>query len=304
MDQEIEIIGIDHGWSQIKTISQVFTTAVEEAHSPTFFDNILEYGGKFYSIGGRRIEVKNTKTENDDYYILTLAAIAKELKSRGKTEAKIYLAVGLPLTRFGEEKQSFMDYLLRDRDVSFRFGETDYRIHIERISVYPQCYAAVTEMIPDFAPKTVVVDIGSWTIDIMPVVNKRPVDPKCNSLPHGLITCMRGINRICLRDLNFEIDEMDMENYMRYRKVGSHVPEKCVNLMENELKNYTKMVLHSLKEHEINVETTPLIFVGGGACVMKNFSETELPAVGYKPDVRANAKGYETMARYALRERR
>lgn len=304
MEQEIEIIGIDHGWSQIKTASQVFTTAVEEAHSPTFYDNIVEYKGKCYSIGGRRIEVKNTKTENDDYYILSLAAIAKELKGRGKTEARIYLAAGLPLTRFGEEKQSFMDYLGRDKDVRFRFAETDYHVSIEKISVYPQCYAAVADAITEFGAKTVVVDIGSWTIDIMPVVNKRPVDPECNSLPHGLITCMRGINRICLRDYNWEIDEMDMENFMRYRKIGKHIPEKCINLMEKELKGYTEMILRSLKEHEINVETTPVIFVGGGACVMKNFSTVNLPNFEYRLDVKANAKGYETMARYALRERR
>ena len=300
----LEIIGVDHGWSQMKTASKVFTTAVAEAHSPTFFDNILEYEEKYYAIGGKRIEVKNTKVENDDYYILTLAALAVEMKRRRMNDADVFLAVGLPLTRFREEKQDFIDYLMRSEEVAFSFEEEQYAARLKRIAVFPQCYAAVADMIGFFPKKAVVVDIGSWTIDIMPVVNKRPVDNECISLPHGLITCMRGINRICLRENNCEIDEMDMENFMQHGQVGKHIPEKCVELMRLELKNYTQMVLQSLKEHEINVDMTPVTFVGGGACVMKNFCEKKLPSFDFKLDVKANAKGYETMARYALRDRR
>ena len=48
-------------------------------------------------------EVKDTKVEDDSFYLLTLAAVAKELKRRGLAEAKVFLAVGLPLTRFGAE---------------------------------------------------------------------------------------------------------------------------------------------------------------------------------------------------------
>lgn len=42
-----EIIGIDHGWSHIKTRSTVFTSGIEENVSPTFYDNILEYNGRY-----------------------------------------------------------------------------------------------------------------------------------------------------------------------------------------------------------------------------------------------------------------
>lgn len=42
------------------------------------------------------------------------------------------------------------------------------------MAVFPQCYAAVVDKIPAMAKKTLIVDIGSWTIDIMPVINKSP----------------------------------------------------------------------------------------------------------------------------------
>lgn len=79
MSRNIKIIAIDHGWSHIKTKNTVFVSGVEENISPTFFDNVLEYNGKYYNIGARRIEVKDTKVDNDDFYLLTLAAVAKEL---------------------------------------------------------------------------------------------------------------------------------------------------------------------------------------------------------------------------------
>lgn len=83
----IEVIGIDHGWSMVKTATQVFATAVKEIpNEPPMRNDILEYNGKFYSIGERRLEVRSGKTENENFYLLTLAGIAKELRHRGKAE--------------------------------------------------------------------------------------------------------------------------------------------------------------------------------------------------------------------------
>ena len=299
MNRNVEIIAIDHGWSHIKTRSTVFVSGVEENVSPTFFDNVLEYNGKFYNIGGNRIEVKNTKVDNNDFYLLTLAAIAKELKNRNLTDANVYLAVGLPLTRFGEEKQAFIDYLKKDKEVTFKYAEKEYHITIEKVSVFPQCYAAVADMIPTFARKAVVIDIGSWTVDIMPVVNKQPDDQRCSSLPKGIITCMREMNRACVRRFNYELDESDIEHYIRYHQIDG-IPKDVVALMDNFLAKYAEMIIRSLKEMEINIQTTPIYFVGGGAVVMKNYGGLNLQNVYYKQDVKSNAKGFEILAKAAM----
>ena len=304
MTSNIEVVGIDHGWSQIKTASVVFPSAIEENPSPTFFKDVLEYEGKYYSISTRRSKVKDSKVEDEEFYLLTLVGIAKELEKRGGiTEANIYLAVGLPLTRFGEEKQSFIDYLSRNEEVIFSFSEKQYHIKIVKVSVYPQCYSAVAEMIPMFQRRALVVDVGSWTVDVMPVINKKPDDVRCDSLQQGLIVRMQEINRLCSKQFNFELDEMDIEHYMRFHQINN-IPEKVVELMETQLRDYADTVIRSLKELKFNIQTTPIIFVGGGAVVIKNFSSLKLPNMEYKLDVKANAKGYETLARIALRNSR
>ena len=149
MAKDIVVIGIDHGWSHMKTSSKIFTSGVESNPSPTFYKDVLEYKGRYYSIGGSRLEVKDTKVENEDFYLLTLAAVAKELESRRDIrETDVYLAAGLPLTRFGEEKQVFIDYLGRNEEVTFRYSE-------------------IADMIPDFQRKVVVIDSSSLILKWM-----------------------------------------------------------------------------------------------------------------------------------------
>ena len=44
MNNKLEVIGIDHGWSMMKTISQVFVTGVKEiTTTPALFGYVLEY---------------------------------------------------------------------------------------------------------------------------------------------------------------------------------------------------------------------------------------------------------------------
>ena len=96
-------------WNE--TVNQVFTTGVKEITTePAFYNNVVEFNGSYYKVGGKQLEVRELKVENDNFYILTLAEIAKELNRRGMRNANILLSVGLPLTRFGAEKLDYRHY--------------------------------------------------------------------------------------------------------------------------------------------------------------------------------------------------
>lgn len=140
------IIGVDHGYAAMKTAHFSFHTGlVAHEHEPYTLSNVLEYGGKYYVVGSGRQPLQKNKTQTEDYYLLTLAAIAKELAYRNAgTAADIHLAAGLPLTSFGRDKKAFRDYLCRGgKPVSFRYEGQDYVITISKVSLYPQGYAAV-----------------------------------------------------------------------------------------------------------------------------------------------------------------
>ena len=80
----IYIIGVDHGYGNIKTANCCFPTGVESSDTePTFKNDLLIYQGHYYQIGVGHKEYAAEKVMDEDYYILTLAAIAREL-SRDK----------------------------------------------------------------------------------------------------------------------------------------------------------------------------------------------------------------------------
>ena len=98
MNNNTIILGIDHGYGNIKSAHTCFPTGVTTYEKePTFHNDLLIYDGHFYTIGEGHKEFTADKMMDGDYYVLTLAAIAKELSLRRLTAAKVYLAVGMHL---------------------------------------------------------------------------------------------------------------------------------------------------------------------------------------------------------------
>lgn len=121
------IIGIDHGYGNIKTAHTCFRTGVtSHDREPTFKNDLLIYENKYYTIGGGHKEFAADKMTDSDYYILTLAAIGRELNIRKINSARIHLAAGLPLTWVSEQKDAFRAYLLHNDSVDFTFRDADY----------------------------------------------------------------------------------------------------------------------------------------------------------------------------------
>ena len=130
-------IGIDHGYYAIKTRHFSFPAGITAySHEPYTLQNTLEYGGKFFVCGTGRKPILRNKMENENYYLLTLAAIAKEIQQRGaKTECSVTIAAGLPLAGFGREKKSFREYLRpSSQPVSFLFEGIPYKVTVQNVS--------------------------------------------------------------------------------------------------------------------------------------------------------------------------
>lgn len=139
-------IGIDHGYHAIKTRNFSFPAGVTAySHEPYTLQNTLEVDGSFFVCGTGRQPILRNKMENDSYYLLTLAAIAREIQHRNaKTECSVTIAAGLPLTSFGRDKKAFREYLFRSgQAVRFRYEGIFYRITIENVKLFPQGYSAL-----------------------------------------------------------------------------------------------------------------------------------------------------------------
>ena len=73
--------------------------------------------------------------------------------------------------------------------------------------------------------------------------------------------------------------------------------ERFAQVVEEEIRKFTNKVFNTLREFNISLNITPITFVGGGAAVMKHYGEIESKNISYIEDVKANAKGFEYLAK-------
>ena len=146
------IIGIDHGYGNMKTANCSFPTGVLKSDTERSFGrDVLVWNGSYYQIGIGHKAFSAEKMLDEDYYVLTLAAIGRELDREKIYETDVFIAAGLPLTWVGRQKDTFKKYLLQNETVEFTFRRKDYRIRIVGADLYPQGFAAIVNNLANFS---------------------------------------------------------------------------------------------------------------------------------------------------------
>lgn len=195
------IIGVDHGYGNIKTANHIFKAGIAGYdYEPLFTSDMLVYGGRYYVIGEGHKEFVPQKQSDEDYYLLTLAGIAMELKAEGLTEADVIIAAGLPLTWTTGQKAEFAAYLTRNAEVSFTFRKVDYHIRILGARIYPQGYAAVAEFTPSMKGVNVIVDIGNGTMNTLFIIDGKPQVGRMFTEKFGTHQCTLAIHEALMRE--------------------------------------------------------------------------------------------------------
>ena len=293
------IIGIDHGYYAIKTAHCSFPAGLTSygEHEPYTRQGLLEFGGCFFVCGSGRQPIQRDKTVNDNYYLLTLAAIAKEIRQRSlPPECSVRIAAGLPLTSFGRDKPKFKDYLLRsNQPVNYKFEGVEYSITIEEVAIFPQGYAALmteTGLLQD-EPSMLLMDLGGWTVDLMRIDNAIPAADTAHSLELGMIRCLDEISEQIRSSLGLSMTAAQIESVLR--SGTSHVNEDAKKIIHLEAERYTKRLLSAIAESGLDVRAMPAVFLGGGAALLKRHVSAAdgLCRPVILDDVSLNAKGYE-----------
>lgn len=186
------IVGIDHGYGNIKTANTVTPTGITKLDAePTFSKGVLFYEGSYYLIGEGHKEFISDKWLDSDFYLFTLMGIARELNREGITSADVHLAVGLPLTWVNRQREDFRKYMLQRENVDFKYEEKLYSVRIVGCSVFPQGYAAVVEKLRDMSGVNMLADIGNGTVNIMKINNRKPITTQSYTEKMGVTSASR-----------------------------------------------------------------------------------------------------------------
>ena len=297
-----KIIAVDHGYGNIKTANTVMPTGITAYETePIFTGNILEYNGTYYRIGEGHKEFIPDKAMDEDYYLLTLMAVAMELNVFSIQEADVHLAAGLPLTWIRHQREEFRSYLLQNLEVSYRFNNKDYHIRFVGCSLYPQGYPAIVNRLGDLKGTNLLADIGNGTMNILYINNKKAQESRCWTEKFGVNQCLIAAKNAILDRFGVKIEEATVEQVLRFKAADISAPYlDCITAVARQ---YVADIFSTLLKYEYNPDLMRLYVVGGGGCLIRNFGMYDESRVTILDDICATAKGYEHLALMSLKRR-
>ena len=294
------IVGVDHGYGNMKTAHRVFRTGVEcMEEEPIVSKNFVRYKDKFYVIGESHLVYQGNKTDSEDFYILTLAALAEELKFRGLHEANVILAVGLPLAWMKSQGADFRHYLMKEQELHFEFRKERYHVHLCGVEIFPQGFAAVVNL-GAMQGMNMLADIGNGTMNVMQIVDNKPLEKSLVTEKFGVGICMKEIQKELSKENGEDISEMLIEPLLRNGL--QERTDSTAKKVEHIATRYTENIRRRLVDYGYKEGLVHLYVIGGGGCLIRIYSDlAEKTGVTFITDICANAKGYETLAEKKLR---
>jgi plasmid segregation protein ParM len=297
------LISIDHGNKQIKTIHhEPFTSGLLESETKPFGDEVLKYQGKYYTLTNQRIPYRRDKTEDDRFFILSLFAIAYEIEAMDcytREIMRIQLAVGLPPAHYSALHKKFTQYFSERGAVKFEFRGKEYAIYIEKTACFPQSYAAAVTMLKSLQdqPKALVVDIGGFTADYLQIRDGAGDLTVCDSLENGVILFYNRVRSRISAELDLLIGESEIDSILMGHTENVH--PRVVELVERQAQEFVNDLLSTLRERGLELRSGKVVFVGGGAILLRRQIEAsgKIGTALFVEDIRANARGYEYLYR-------
>jgi len=321
------IIGVDAGNYNTKTGTQCFTSGFSElAGKELTFGDMLEFGGRHFALSSSRKPVRDDKTANEDFFLLTLFAIGKELVQHKVPPGSydIVLATGLPPGHLSVKdlKRQTQEYYMRKAD--FIYNGKRYQIDISRVIVCPQGYAALLAPVlsDEMAilaqsdslngesrpidilanePLAILLDIGGGTVDPIVLEYGAPKPDFHASLSEGIITAYNEISAEIKARSGRDVSESVINSVLSGKP--ARVDEADARFIHDRIRRYADNLLMKLTEQKLPFGNSYVVLMGGGSKVIKDSWKTSRHLFGkldYIGDIRANAAGYEEMALLAL----
>lgn len=158
---------------------------------------------------------------DEDYFILTLFALALEAKSRGITLSgkDIVLGIGLPPADFGQQAPGFKRYFMEHskHGISFKFNGKSVNCYLKDTFVSPQNFAAVmcykASLFKQY--RTVnCIDIGDGTVDLLVIRKGQPDLSVRVSDRSGMAILRSEISNVIQQNFGIHLESSDVEQVL------------------------------------------------------------------------------------------
>ncbi len=297
------LVSVDHGNKSVKTPYFLFTSGIIVSEDkPALSTDYIFWNGKYYTLTEKRIAYLRDKTEDDRFYVLTLFAIAYELRRKEIPESldpvDITLLVGLPPAHYGRQHTRFESYFLKNRAViDFEFCGEYRSIRISKVVSYTQALAAAVTQFAALKNYGVsyIIDIGGFTVDVLKLRNGRPDLEVVESFERGIITLYNSIISKCNSQFARLLEDCDIDEVIRNEP--TMLPGEVQLLIRSMTDDFLSEFYNFLREHGIDVKTSKCVFAGGGSLLLRSTIERsgKVAFPIFIDDIHANAVGYQLL---------
>lgn len=338
MDKNITI-GLDVGNYDTKTQNTDTPSGFSVYNElPYGTSTYILWNGKYYIPSEHRFSYVKDKTENENAFILSLFGISAEILNEAKrvnnikenalkkdekknsvigiqgeiaTVNSVNLGIGLPPTHcsiLGKKTVEYYEENFKD-GISYIYNGYQFSYGLNFVKYYPQDFAAVLTYAPqdreDSAisfPTYYAVDIGGWTVDVVTIINNRVTMEMCDSKPLGILAMYDKIIRDVELSCGKRLDTIEVECILQGRK--TLLKDDVKKEVKRGAEEWYKKIMNELRQFGVDLESSPVIFMGGGSLVFKDFIEHDPDIVKYEfiDNPHANAKGYEILVNKEIKK--
>lgn len=297
-------IGIDLGSGYVKTRNCIFRSGLTECFRPVSApDGItIEHEGSTYIAGDTRDVAPPGRLSSDRAYLLALAAVAMELKSRGvrtPDPTRAGIAAGLPMNEIHRYGKAFSDYLCRPgvHQVSINGDRMNFRI--EEVRIYPQTQTAACTQFPQIKrePLVHVLDLGSGSCSVISFVYGQPLMASAHVYEYGILRLQAYV-----RDTVADAENVLLRPQQIEALLEGHVfalPTRVVERALASARVFLCGLMAFLREEGFRFDSAPTFVIGGGARILQDMfyegNEDAFSRVTFEDDSRINAKAFETL---------
>ena len=142
------------GWGTLRMVRTLAVTSSPTSPSPRVacFTPVLGLWGIFFNAVPCLLSAGSA------------GALARCVKADIEAAARALEPAG-ERARIRRQREAFRSYLLKNREVTYRFNGKEYRIRLIGCSLYPQGYPAIVTRLKDFKGTNLLADIGKPYLD-------------------------------------------------------------------------------------------------------------------------------------------
>lgn len=259
-------LGIDIGNSTCETnVGIIFDSKITDVEPLSKADTLL-IDKKTYWIGEGNYDTTYRKVDKDNYINFLFGALALSTDTVNN-----YIALGLPLSQYKEDKASLINMVLANREKTVQINGVEKHLIIKDVEVFPEGVATLDD---DY--EGIVIDIGGRTTDCALVINERGRRRILNpiSIPSGTINLYKDFINKINNKLSLDLVLNDAE---RILKNGLILDGKKTNI-DFAIDVYKQFVdnLTSQLQVEYSLRTNYISLTGGGATTLYDHIKNRL----------------------------